>query len=173
MDCETQVEYDEGVFMTENPKEYIITEDEWQSLKSLHLDLATNGSKSDAWLIMENIHSRQVSTPPVPDSTRLIEMAKRAHTEWKNREERRGIHNEIDWCCGWIAGFLSVDKPDWSKEHDVAIRQDEREKVLTQFADLIHNESVRLSPAMVDMVYSYRVAQIITTYRNSKQERAP
>ena len=57
--------------------------------------------------------------------------------------------------------------------HDAAIRQDEREKVLTQFADLIHNESVRLSPAMVDMVYSYRVAQIITTYRNSKQEREP
>ena len=57
--------------------------------------------------------------------------------------------------------------------HDAAIRQDEREKVLTQFADLIHNESVRLPPAMVDMVYSYRVAQIITTYRNSKQERAP
>ena len=101
--------------MTEQPTEYIITEDEWQSLKALHLDLATNGSESDAWLIMENIHSRPVSTPPVPDSTRLIEMAKRAHTEWKNREERRGIHNEIDWCCGWMAGFLSVDKPDWVK----------------------------------------------------------
>ena len=57
--------------------------------------------------------------------------------------------------------------------HDAAIRQDEREKVLTQFADLIHNESVRLPPAMVDMVYSYRVAQIITTYRNSKQGRSP
>ena len=156
--------------MCEQPKECIIIEDEWQSLKALHLDLATNGSESDAWLIMENIHSRQVSTPPVPDSTRLIEMAK---TEWKNREERKGYHNEPEWCSGWMAGFLSVDKPDWSKEHDAAIRQDEREKVLTQFADLIHNESVRFSPAMVDMVYSYRVAQIITTYRNSKQGRAP
>ena len=69
------------------------------------------------------------SAPPegaatVPDSTRLIEMAKRAHTEWKNREERRGIYNEIDWCCGWMAGFLSVDKPDWVKAQAQAAREE-------------------------------------------------
>ena len=32
----------------------------------------------------------------VPDSTELIAMAKRANTEWENREERRGIHNRED-----------------------------------------------------------------------------
>ena len=37
---------------------YIVDEEEWQSLKIIHKDLATNGSESDAWLIMENIHSR-------------------------------------------------------------------------------------------------------------------
>ena len=133
--------------MTENPKEYIITEDEWQSLKALHLDLATNGSESDAWLIMENIHSRPVSTPP----------------EGAAPEPDYSRHNPR----------IELRKVCEQEAHDAVIRQDEREKVLTQFADLIHNESVRLSPAMVDMVYSYRVAQIITTYRNSKQERAP
>jgi hypothetical protein len=39
-----------------------------------------------------------------------------ANIEWKNREERRGIHNREDWCCGWMAGFLSEDKPNWRKE---------------------------------------------------------
>ena len=39
-----------------------------------------------------------------PNSTELIEMAK---TEWKNREERRGIHNREDWMSGWISGYLT------------------------------------------------------------------
>src|SRR5208337_1511740 len=73
--------------------------------------------------------TRPVIAPLVPDSTHLIEMAK---TEWKNREERRGIHNRQNWCCGWMAGFLSMDKPDWSKEHDAAVakkaREEERKK---------------------------------------------
>jgi hypothetical protein len=41
---------------------------------------------------------------PFPNSTQLIEMA---HTEWKNREERRGIHQEDDFCAGWITGYLT------------------------------------------------------------------
>ena len=47
--------------------------------------------------------------------------------------------------------------------------QSERETILSKFADLIHNESVRLPPAMVDMVYSYRVAQIIKELRLNKE----
>src|SRR5271157_3266988 len=65
----------------------------------------------------------------IPDYTHLMEMA---NTEWKNRVERRGIHYRVDWCSGWMAGFLYMDKPDWSKEHDAAIRKDEREKVLDE-----------------------------------------
>ena len=34
-----------------------------------------------------------------------------AHTDWKNREERRGIHDEKDWCAGWITGYLTPNKP--------------------------------------------------------------
>ena len=45
---------------------------------------------------------------PVPSSTELIAMA---NQEWKNREERRGIHNREDWCCGWMAGFRCGQRP--------------------------------------------------------------
>jgi hypothetical protein len=111
--------------MTEQPKEYIIMEDELKDLVVFRMPAYT----TQVFVIESNVQSRPVSTPPVPDSTHLIEMAK---TEWKNREERRGIHNREDWCCGWMAGFLSVNKPDWSKEHDAAIaqaaREDERKK---------------------------------------------
>ena len=40
----------------------------------------------------------------MPSSTELIEMA---HTEWKNREERRELHDEVSWESGWISGYLS------------------------------------------------------------------
>ena len=29
----------------------------------------------------------------------------------------------IPWTHGWITGFLTLNKPNWSKEHDAAIRQ--------------------------------------------------
>lgn len=94
-----------------------------------------------------------------PNSSSLIAMA---HQEWKNREERKpNAPNERDWCSGWMDGFLSVDKPYWSKEraekilpekpcdicllndlaandyeklkeHDRAIEQAAREKVLEE-----------------------------------------
>ncbi len=43
-----------------------------------------------------------------PNSTELLAMA---HKEWKNREERRSLHEEKDWCAGWITGFLTPTKP--------------------------------------------------------------
>jgi len=63
---------------------------------------------------------RPVGTPPVPDSSHLLEMA---HREWKNRDSKKPSHlsvadGEMSWCSGWMAGFLSADKPDWSKEHE-------------------------------------------------------
>ena len=44
----------------------------------------------------------------IPDSKQLSDMA---HKEWKNREEHRGIHDESDWCSGWISGYLSANIP--------------------------------------------------------------
>jgi hypothetical protein len=37
-------------------------------------------------------------------SKELLEMA---NTEWKNREERKGIHDRISWTSGWINGYLT------------------------------------------------------------------
>jgi hypothetical protein len=63
--------------------------------------------------------AQSIPAPPVPNSHELSEMAK---TEWLNREERRGIHNREDWCSGWISGFLTPNKPDWTKEREISSR---------------------------------------------------
>lgn len=47
------------------------------------------------------------------------------------------------------------------KESEREICDNERKRILNLFGDLIHNESIRPFPTMVDMVYSYRIAQII------------
>ena len=39
-----------------------------------------------------------------PSSSDLLLIA---HDEWKRREERRHIHQEIPWVHGWISGFLT------------------------------------------------------------------
>ena len=41
----------------------------------------------------------------IPNSKQLLEMA---HCDWKNREERRGIHAEQPFVAGWITGYLSA-----------------------------------------------------------------
>ena len=129
--------------MTEQPTDYIVASDLIEEMWNIGKGFAPEGIGR----IYYKMHQHPVSTPP----------------EGAAPEPDYSRHNPR----------IELRKVCEQEAHDAAIRQDEREKVLTQFADLIHNESVRLSPAMVDMVYSYRVAQIITTYRNSKQERAP
>jgi hypothetical protein len=76
---------------------------------------------------------------PVPSSTELIAMA---NLEWKNREERRGIHNKEDWCCGWMAGFLSEKKPNWGKEQIVAAEKRGYERALDDLG-VLHGEDAR------------------------------
>ena len=44
------------------------------------------------------------TTTNIPNSTALIEMA---HREWKNREARKGNHDEAAWSSGWISGYLT------------------------------------------------------------------
>lgn len=71
---------------------------------------------------------------PVPNSKELILLAE---TDWHNREERKHQYEMIPWTNGWMTGFLSERKPYWPKVHEVAIRRDEREKVL----DIINEEN--------------------------------
>lgn len=40
----------------------------------------------------------------MPTSKELIKMA---NLEWKNREERKGIHDRSSWVSGWISGYLT------------------------------------------------------------------
>lgn len=47
------------------------------------------------------------TTTKLPNSTGLILMAR---DEWKRREQRKGLHEEIDWTAGWISGFLTSKK---------------------------------------------------------------
>jgi len=82
---------------------------------------------------------------------------------------RSNIYNpQAEQCPHRLIGRVAGVDGDTNEYFCNANPQAEREKVLSKFADLIHNESVRLSPAMVDMVYSYRVAQIIERLRQSK-----
>ena len=76
---------------------------------------------------------------PVPSSTEPIAMA---NLEWENREERRGIHNREDWCCGWMAGFLSEKKPNWTKEQIEAAEKRGYERALDDLG-VLHGEDAR------------------------------
>lgn len=98
-------------------------------------------------------HSSNES-PVVSNSTQLITMA---HQEWKNREERKqNAPNERDWCSGWMDGFLSVEKLDWSKEHDRAIEQAAREKVLEELVSVLKSgNNVNLDCDTTDEWYGY------------------
>ncbi|RPJ50997.1 MAG: hypothetical protein EHJ95_06150 [Methanobacteriota archaeon] len=53
-----------------------------------------------------NPHSTASNADDVqlPSSTNLLLIA---HDEWKRREERRHIHEEMPWVHGWISGFLT------------------------------------------------------------------
>jgi len=75
-----------------------------------------------------------------------------------------------DGCNRFGKTFMSDDEMRFISTYGCASHSDyqsERERAISKFADLIHTESVRLSPAMVDMVYSYRVAQIIEELRQA------
>ena len=94
---------------------------------------------AEANKIAEEAYRNITSRNPVPSSTELIAMA---NLEWENREERRGIHNREDWCCGWMAGFLSEKKPNWTKEQIEAAEKRGYERALDDLG-VLHGEDAR------------------------------
>jgi hypothetical protein len=85
--------------------QYIITEEELLDTRSYiyHED-------EEAFIKIErNVRShpyqseREISF----SSTDLLLIS---HDEWKRREERKHIHDRIDWTAGWISGFLTSRK---------------------------------------------------------------
>jgi hypothetical protein len=103
-----------------------------------------------------------------PNSSPLIAMA---HQEWRNREERKpNAPNERDWCSGWMDGFLSPYKPDWSKEHDRAIEQAAREKVL----DEIRGEMFKFkgeTDCLPDCNEVFKIIESLRNYTNKEQNK--
>lgn len=64
---------------------------------------------------------------PKFNSTELILLA---HDEWKRREERKHIHEEIPWVQGFINGFITQKK--WAREHLDKIQRDAAENIRKQ-----------------------------------------
>ena len=96
-------------------------------------------SENIQWAI-ERINRAQAEIEkgnPVPSSTELIAMA---NLEWHNREERRGIHNREDWCCGWMAGFLTEKKPNWAKEQIEAAKSSARKEMAKTLSEILDRE---------------------------------
>jgi len=68
---------------------------------------------SDVWNWIEvvgcashsNFQSGVGSVFPSSEDLLLI-----AHDEWKRREERKHIHDNVSWVSGWISGFLTSKK---------------------------------------------------------------
>ena len=87
--------------------------------------------------IAEEAYRNITSRNPVPSSTELIAMA---NLEWHNREERRGIHNREDWCCGWMAGFLTEKKPNWGKEQIEAAKSSARKEMAKTVSEILDHE---------------------------------
>jgi hypothetical protein len=58
-------------------------------------------------MIRSRPHTPAPAPERFPDSTELLLVA---HDEWKRREERKHLHDEITWVSGWISGFLTSKK---------------------------------------------------------------
>ena len=59
------------------------------------------------WLIEQIGCASHSECQKLPNSTDLLLIA---HDEWKRREERKHIHEEIAWTSGWMSGFLTSKK---------------------------------------------------------------
>ena len=74
-----------------------------------------------AFIIKIGCASHSSFTCDIPSSKELIQLA--TH-DFKNREERKGLHDQPSWTSGWITGFLSERKPVWGKEREEKVRND-------------------------------------------------
>jgi hypothetical protein len=94
-------------------KKYVITEEQYEKL----LDYCKTGIEMD---ILNKIY-KQPLQQDIPTSKEIIALAT---NDFKNREERKGLHDQPSWVSGWITGFLSERKPEW---YMVSINKVEKE----------------------------------------------
>ena len=72
-------------------------------------------------VFIERFGCGRYTNPTIPSSKELILLAT---NDFKNREERKGLHDQSSWVSGWITGFLSERKPNWSKVLEEKVRKD-------------------------------------------------
>lgn len=90
-----------------------------------------------------------------PNSTELLLMA---HTDWKNRIERKHTHEEIPWVDGWIHGYLTP-KPDFIRKQPPAPQQPFTDEEREYLEELIldnreqYPDSGTFSPEKRDALY--------------------
>ena len=72
----------------------------------------------------------------IPSSKELIQLAT---NDFKNREERKGLYDQSSWVSGWVTGFLSERKPNWSKVLEEKVRKDTLES-FSGFIDAYRRE---------------------------------
>ena len=80
-----------------------------------------------AFIIKIGCASHSSFTCDIPSSKELIQLA--TH-DFKNREERKGLHDKRSWVSGWITGFLSERKPNWGKEREEKVRNDTLDEMI-------------------------------------------
>jgi hypothetical protein len=146
--------------MNPEPNEYLIKKEEFDEVvEFIHFWTTAfrNGCSEKERLRLSHVEktlgavSSRPSTAPArfPNSTQLIEMA---HTDWKNREERKHNHDEQDWCAGWINGYLTPNKPSPAPSPNLLyqnvianadkIRAEAREEYETQLREKLYQLSV-------------------------------
>ena len=94
----------------------------------------------------------------IPNSTQLLDMA---HREWKNRQERKNLNDMSSWTSGWITGFLSEQKPNWSKVREEKVRKEERERILKELEQTTQNNQEEIETDEGEIVNVVCVGDIL------------
>ena len=93
-----------------------------------------------AFIIKIGYASHSSFTCDIPSSKELIQLA--TH-DFKNREERKGLHDQPSWTSGWITGFLSERKPNWGKEKETKVRNEVLDEMIKLTMIIAENETER------------------------------
>jgi hypothetical protein len=130
---------------------------------------------------IEVIRSRPLTKAPEPITTvNDMERGKSrlvpdGSTSAPGREESRHVGRNCDGHDKAPEGFVSIEDPNcplYQAVHDAQVARAatlaEDQKWIDVLNTLITTESVRSAPAMVNVVYSYRIAQIIESLRTQE-----
>jgi Cu/Ag efflux pump CusA len=87
------------------PEYFLISKDEVNFMRSSMFSDRVKCRK-----IMQEVISHPYQSEREPLNFSSSDLLLISHDEWKRREERKHIHDRIDWTAGWISGFLTSRK---------------------------------------------------------------